>query len=93
MSEMKRAYTQTTDAIELFRQGITEHCRADSYQNMCNMLHQRANLHIDTAIHMVLDALDLSHNYDADVWATLLDTNKPVDDTVAMLFDLKAVNR
>ena len=93
MSEMKRAYTQTTDAIQLFRQGITEHCRADSYQTMCDMLHQRANQHIDAAIHMVLDALNLHHGHDADVWATLADTNKPVDDVVAMLFDLKAVNR
>lgn len=93
MSEMKRAYTQTVDAIELFRQGITEHCRADSYQSMCNMLHQRANLHIDEAIHMVLDALNLNHNHDADVWATLADTNKPVDDIVALLFDMKPVNK
>ena len=90
MSEMKRAYQQTADAVEQFRKGITETCRADNYKTFADMLQRKALQHMDGALHDILDALCMDDAHDADVWAALLDTNTPVDDMVARLFDLKA---
>jgi hypothetical protein len=90
MSEMKRAYQTTADAVEQFRRGITETCRADNYKTFADMLQRKALQRMEGALHDILDALDLSHNYDADVWAALLNTETSVDDMVARLFNLKA---
>jgi hypothetical protein len=93
MSEMKRAYHQTADAVEQFRRGITETCRADRYHVFADMLQRKALQRMDTALHEILDALCLDHSHDADVWAALLNTETSVDDMVARLFDLKTVNQ
>lgn len=93
MSEMKRAYQQTADAVEQFRRGIIETHRADSYRTMSDLLQRKALERMDGALHDILDALCMDDAHDADVWAALLDTTTPVDDMVANLFDLKAVNR
>jgi hypothetical protein len=90
MSEMKRAYQQTADAVEQFRRGITETCRADNYKTFADMLQRKALQHMDGALHDILDALCMDDAHDADVWAALLNTETSVDDMVARLFDMKA---
>jgi len=93
MSEIKRAYQQTADAVEQFRRGIIETHRADSYRTMSDLLQRKALERMDGALHDILDALCLDDSNDADVWAALIDTKTPVDDVVANLFDLEAVKR
>jgi hypothetical protein len=90
MSEMKRAYENTSVAITAFRQGINATNRADAYRVMSEVLHKGALERINTAMHDILDALCLDQSHDADVWAVLLDTSTPVDIMVARLFDLKS---
>ena len=90
MSEMKRAYENTSAAIITFREGIKATNRADAYRVMSEVLHKIALERINAAVDEILDALCLDQSHDADIWAELLDTSTPVDVMVARLFDLTA---
>lgn len=93
MSEMKRVYETTAEAVEQFRRGITETCRADNYRIMSDMLRRKAIKRMDDALHEILHAMCMDDSRDPDVWAVLLDTETPVDEMVARLFDMRTVTQ